>query len=656
MRSATGKQFELTRTSGRGLSRAILTEVGGGLRFLSVGDVQPGRDFPRISYAAAGRRQRPGAVAEPGRRRGLAVERGAPAVGSERAGQAQRNPRIAAAHRLRRSRAHRCRHQPDGDRVPAARLSVPVGHHGELRAGGRRDHRQPRDHQRVGTAAPVAIGAHPYFGSATCRRASSPSRSPRQPISRSTHGSTRCTRRPWRGPSTTSAAVGWWTTCASTTGSAGWCSTAPVMAQSRGTRCAHRMAGCSTLWQDAHSVIVQVFTTRTFPSRELAIAIEPMTAPANAFNSGGVRWLESGESWTATWGINYGERAESDATTNHGDIRRWRQYLADERAEAAVYRDLAERRTGEEREILLALAEAEGRHEAHWLEPAGRPGRHRRAVADLRTRVLGFLARRFGSVFVLALAQRAEARSPYERGHGRDRGDGRRRAHPRGGRARARRARPQQALRHVPRRGVRRERRPGEQPRAGARRSAPTGVAATSSCRTGTRRAARRRAVDGRAASTSRCGPSANCSRHPLPSPDAERRAAHLDVDANELALVYRARGMSAAEAEDARPRVLRNTPTSIAADECRQHRPARGDRHRARRRALQLLLLRLRRADPRAAVPFGLRAVVAVLVAGFARRAGAARAPARSSACSPAARRCGGRCGSSPSATAPRR
>src|SRR3990170_2532978 len=98
---------------------------------------------------------------------------------------------------------------------------------------------------------------------------------------------------------------------------------------------------------------------------------------------------------------------------SRSDVRRWRQYLADERAEAAVYRDLAAHRTGEEREILLALAEAEGRHEAHWLdllgEDAGRPRR-----ADLRTRALGLLARRFGSVFVLALAQRAEARSPYD--------------------------------------------------------------------------------------------------------------------------------------------------------------------------------------------------------------------------------------------------
>ncbi|MGL4339475.1 MAG: VIT1/CCC1 transporter family protein [Rhodoglobus sp.] len=104
----------------------------------------------------------------------------------------------------------------------------------------------------------------------------------------------------------------------------------------------------------------------------------------------------------------------SSTVPSSSDLRRWRKHLAAERAEAAVYRDLASRRTGEEREILLALAEAEGRHEQHWLtllgDQVGRP-----ASGDLRTRMLGFLARRFGSVFVLALAQRAEARSPYAR-------------------------------------------------------------------------------------------------------------------------------------------------------------------------------------------------------------------------------------------------
>ncbi len=94
--------------------------------------------------------------------------------------------------------------------------------------------------------------------------------------------------------------------------------------------------------------------------------------------------------------------------------RRWRHYLADERAEAQMYRSLARRRHGEEREILLALADAEGRHEQYWLDLLGdEVGRPLRPA--FRTQVLGLLARSFGSVFVLALIQRAEARSPYSK-------------------------------------------------------------------------------------------------------------------------------------------------------------------------------------------------------------------------------------------------
>jgi VIT1/CCC1 family predicted Fe2+/Mn2+ transporter len=93
-------------------------------------------------------------------------------------------------------------------------------------------------------------------------------------------------------------------------------------------------------------------------------------------------------------------------------LRKWRRRLADEQAEARVYRDLAQRRTGEEREILLGLAVAEERHAAHWARLLGdHLGDVGRGAA--RMRVLAFLARRFGSVFVLALAQRAETRSPY---------------------------------------------------------------------------------------------------------------------------------------------------------------------------------------------------------------------------------------------------
>lgn len=94
-------------------------------------------------------------------------------------------------------------------------------------------------------------------------------------------------------------------------------------------------------------------------------------------------------------------------------VRRWRGYLADERSEAAVYRDLASRREGPDQDILLELAEAEGRHEQHWIALLGAEA-DRPTRVTLRTRLLGLLARRFGSVFVLALLQRAEGRSPYE--------------------------------------------------------------------------------------------------------------------------------------------------------------------------------------------------------------------------------------------------
>ena len=106
-------------------------------------------------------------------------------------------------------------------------------------------------------------------------------------------------------------------------------------------------------------------------------------------------------------------RSEVGAGPSAATVRRWRQHLADERLEAAVYRELAARRSGEERDILLALADAEARHAAHWTGLLGDRGPGR-GHASPRSRLLALLARRFGSVFVLALAQRAESRSPYE--------------------------------------------------------------------------------------------------------------------------------------------------------------------------------------------------------------------------------------------------
>lgn len=63
-----------------------------------------------------------------------------------------------------------------------------------------------------------------------------------------------------------------------------------------------------SIWADSAFEYVQVYTTTTFPGEngDVAIAIEPMTAPAEAFNSGrGLRWLDPGEEWQISWGIRF---------------------------------------------------------------------------------------------------------------------------------------------------------------------------------------------------------------------------------------------------------------------------------------------------------------------------------------------------------------
>lgn len=226
--------------------------------------------------------------------------------------------------------------------------------------------------------------------------------------------------------------------------------------------------------------------------------------------------------------------------------RRWRRYLADELAEAALYRELADRASGEEREILRGLADAEQRHAEHWVKLLGDdardPGR-----ASLGSRVLILMARRFGSFFVIALAQRAEGRSPYdadsdateamaadERIHG-------------------------EVLRGLAARGRRKL--------AGGLRAAVFGVndglvsnlalvlgvgaaglppqtvlvTGVAGLLAGSLSMAAGEFVSVRS--------QRELLEASLPDPASQHALPHLDVDANELALVYRARGMDAEEA-----------------------------------------------------------------------------------------------------------
>lgn len=64
-----------------------------------------------------------------------------------------------------------------------------------------------------------------------------------------------------------------------------------------------------TVLQDDDWEYLQVFTTDIYPGPDgpsMAIAVEPMTAPPDALNSGlGLRWLEPGELWEGSWGLRY---------------------------------------------------------------------------------------------------------------------------------------------------------------------------------------------------------------------------------------------------------------------------------------------------------------------------------------------------------------
>lgn len=64
------------------------------------------------------------------------------------------------------------------------------------------------------------------------------------------------------------------------------------------------------LVQDASHGYVQVYTTKVFPKHGrgpgLAVAIEPMTCPPDAFNTGlGLKWVHPEETWSVGWGIRH---------------------------------------------------------------------------------------------------------------------------------------------------------------------------------------------------------------------------------------------------------------------------------------------------------------------------------------------------------------
>ncbi|MEO6505956.1 MAG: aldose 1-epimerase family protein [Terrimesophilobacter sp.] len=305
MRSATGKQFELTRTSGRGLSRAILTEVGAGLRFLSVCDVQLVETFPEAETPPLG----VGSVLVPWPNR---VEDGVWRFNGVRQQLDLTEPdKHNAIHGLLRHVAYAVREQTDDAITLTATVFPQHGYPFQLDTAV--SYRLEADGITVtheisnvsAEAAPVAIGAHPYF-----RIGDVPTRDLTLTLAATTHFEVDARLNPihelpveeteydFRGGRLVDD-------LRLDDGFGGVVFDDGAVARHTLRSTDGRML---TLWQDASFGYVQAFTTRQFPGRELAIAIEPMTAPANAFNSGdGVRWLEPGQSWSATWGVRYSE-------------------------------------------------------------------------------------------------------------------------------------------------------------------------------------------------------------------------------------------------------------------------------------------------------------------------------------------------------------
>ena len=241
------------------------------------------------------------------------------------------------------------------------------------------------------------------------------------------------------------------------------------------------------------------------------------------------------------------DQVASDREPTRAQIKRWRKHLAEERMEARTYRDLSERRTGEERAVLLQLEEAERRHEEYWLArlgenalPAPKP--------PLRTRTASLLAHLFGTIFILAMAQRAEQRSSRDV-------DDDVPAH-------------MQADEHIHAEVIRSLAAKSRETLAGTFRAAVfgandglvsnlalvLGVAASGM----EPHAVLLTGVSGLLAGALSMGAGEWVSVHSqrelldasIPDPDAHQAVTDLDVNANELALVFRARGESEEEAE----------------------------------------------------------------------------------------------------------
>lgn len=80
------------------------------------------------------------------------------------------------------------------------------------------------------------------------------------------------------------------------------------------------------LWTDPAYRWTQLYRADAFPAggsdSRVALAVEPMTAPPNALRTGeGLRWLDPGERWSASWGLRLAGRPAGSADTQESRDR-----------------------------------------------------------------------------------------------------------------------------------------------------------------------------------------------------------------------------------------------------------------------------------------------------------------------------------------------
>lgn len=305
MRAPTGEQFEITRETPAGQAHAVITQVAASLRGYSVGGIDLTQPYPEDSTPPSS----VGIVLVPWPNR---VRDGKWTLNGQEQQLALTEPeRHNAIHGLLHFSPYSLAERDDASVTLAATVYPQPGYPFLLDTSVRYelvDDGLTVTHtiSNAGTAdAPVAVGTHPYF-----QIGDVPTADLTLTVTASTHfevddrlnvvgehpvEGTQYDLRGGKRVGDLHLDDGWGDV---------------EIVDGRGTQTLEAPDGRTvSMWGDDHFRYVQVYTSRTLKTLkegEMAIAIEPMTAPTDALNSGtGLKWLAPGETWSVSWGIRH---------------------------------------------------------------------------------------------------------------------------------------------------------------------------------------------------------------------------------------------------------------------------------------------------------------------------------------------------------------